>query len=213
MRWVKWRDLSCYSNKIESVSFRKCPYDHWHNNKMYLSAITVTKHLSEFLPTRRWQKSTGIDMEQNNVTVTLCIVYVVVDVTHNIRVIVITATNPTRRTGDVRFPPTFSRRKHPGTISTDAVIDRMLPVTKATLGLLRCNQQYHCTKAMKETKRVDRHRLNSTFGSPLSWSTTWLLTSYWSVNHALLLPTLLSDSQVLISLVIRGLWITVSGQA
>jgi len=81
---------------------------------MYLSAITVTKHLSEFLPTRRWQKSTGIDMEQNNVTVTLCIVHVVVHVTHNIRVIVITATNPTRRTGDVRFPPYLFQKKTSG---------------------------------------------------------------------------------------------------
>jgi len=25
---LKGEDLSCYSNKIESVSFRKCPYDH-----------------------------------------------------------------------------------------------------------------------------------------------------------------------------------------
>jgi len=31
-----------YSNKIESVSLRKCPYDHWVTNKAYLSAITVT---------------------------------------------------------------------------------------------------------------------------------------------------------------------------
>jgi len=31
------------------------------------------KHFSEFLPTRRRQKSTGIDMEQNYVTVTLCV--------------------------------------------------------------------------------------------------------------------------------------------
>jgi len=31
------------------------------------------KHFSEFLPTRWRQKSTGIDMEQNYVTVTLCI--------------------------------------------------------------------------------------------------------------------------------------------
>jgi len=31
------------------------------------------KHFSEFLPTRWQQKSAGIDMEQNYVTVTLCI--------------------------------------------------------------------------------------------------------------------------------------------
>jgi len=42
-------------------------------NKAYLSAIMVT-NISEFLPTRWWQKSTGIDMEQNYVTVTLCAV-------------------------------------------------------------------------------------------------------------------------------------------
>jgi len=34
--------LSCYSNKIEWVSLRKCPYDHWLTKKAYLSAITVT---------------------------------------------------------------------------------------------------------------------------------------------------------------------------
>jgi len=31
-------------------------------------------HFSEFLPTRWRQKSTGVDMEQNYVTVTLCII-------------------------------------------------------------------------------------------------------------------------------------------
>ena len=35
-------DLSCYSNKIESLSLIKRPYDHWHTNKACLSAITVT---------------------------------------------------------------------------------------------------------------------------------------------------------------------------
>ena len=33
----------------------------------------IDKHFSDFLPTRWRQKSTGIDMEQNYVTVTLCI--------------------------------------------------------------------------------------------------------------------------------------------
>ena len=33
--------LSCYSNKTESVSLRKCPYDHWLTDKAYLSAITA----------------------------------------------------------------------------------------------------------------------------------------------------------------------------
>jgi len=41
----------------------------------YLSAITVTNFL-RVLPTRWRQKSTGIDMEQNYVTVTLCIGYI-----------------------------------------------------------------------------------------------------------------------------------------
>jgi len=49
--WVKWRhfvgitrynielndkDLSCYSNKTESVSLRKCPHDHWFRQSSYL---------------------------------------------------------------------------------------------------------------------------------------------------------------------------------
>ena len=39
----------------------------------HLSAITVANISQEFLPTRWRQKSTGIDMEQNYVTVTLSI--------------------------------------------------------------------------------------------------------------------------------------------
>ena len=39
----------------------------------HLSAITVANISQEFLLTRWRQKSTGIDMEQNYVTVTLCI--------------------------------------------------------------------------------------------------------------------------------------------
>ena len=35
-------DLSCYWNKIESVSLRKCPYDLRSGNKAYLSAIAAT---------------------------------------------------------------------------------------------------------------------------------------------------------------------------
>ena len=31
-----------YSNKMESVALRKCPYDHRLTNKAYLSAVTVT---------------------------------------------------------------------------------------------------------------------------------------------------------------------------
>ena len=40
--------LSCYSNKTESVSLRKCPHDHWLTNKAYLSVITVTNISKSF---------------------------------------------------------------------------------------------------------------------------------------------------------------------
>ena len=59
--------------KFESVSLRKCPCDRRLTNKAYLSAITVTNISRSFLPTRWRKKSTGIDMEQNDVIVTLCI--------------------------------------------------------------------------------------------------------------------------------------------
>ena len=39
---------SCYSNKIVSVSLRKCPYDHWLANKAYLSSIAVTNIYQSF---------------------------------------------------------------------------------------------------------------------------------------------------------------------
>ena len=41
--------------------------------KRYFKRYHSDKHLSEFLPTRWRQKSTGIDMEQSYVTVTPCI--------------------------------------------------------------------------------------------------------------------------------------------
>ena len=41
-------DLLCYSNKIESFSLRKCPYDHWLTNKEHLSTITVTNISQSF---------------------------------------------------------------------------------------------------------------------------------------------------------------------
>jgi len=64
-----------YSNKTESDSLRKCPYDHWFTNKAHWSAVTVTNihrvpPSCRFLPTRWRQKSTGMDMEQNYATVT-----------------------------------------------------------------------------------------------------------------------------------------------
>ena len=41
--------------------------------KRIYALLYSDKQFSEFLPTRWRQKSTGIDMEQNYVTVTLCI--------------------------------------------------------------------------------------------------------------------------------------------
>jgi len=41
-------DLLCYSNKTESVSLRKCPYDHELANKAHLSAITMTNMSQSF---------------------------------------------------------------------------------------------------------------------------------------------------------------------
>jgi len=38
-----------------------------------MSAITVTNISQEFLPTRWHQNSTGINVEQNYITVTLCL--------------------------------------------------------------------------------------------------------------------------------------------
>jgi len=40
--------LSRYSNKAESGSLRKCPYDDWLTSKEYLSAITVTNIYQSF---------------------------------------------------------------------------------------------------------------------------------------------------------------------
>ena len=68
-------DLSCCLNKIESISLRKCPYDHHLTNKAYLSTITGTIISKSFYLRDGGKKSTGIDMEQNDVTVTLCILY------------------------------------------------------------------------------------------------------------------------------------------
>jgi len=47
---------------IRSLTYRQSVFKHYHSDK----------HLSEFLPTRWRQKSTGKDMGQNYVTVTLC---------------------------------------------------------------------------------------------------------------------------------------------
>ena len=44
--------------------------------RIYFKRYHRDKHFSDFLPTRWRKKSTGIDMEQNHVTVTLCILAV-----------------------------------------------------------------------------------------------------------------------------------------
>jgi len=41
-------DLLRYSNKIESIVLRQCPYDHWLTNKAYLSGITVRNIYESF---------------------------------------------------------------------------------------------------------------------------------------------------------------------
>jgi len=41
-------NLSCYSNKIESISFRKCPHDRWLTGKTCLSAITISHIYQSF---------------------------------------------------------------------------------------------------------------------------------------------------------------------
>jgi len=61
-------DLSCCSNRIEPVCLRKRPYDH---RQSVFERYHSDKHFSEFLPTTWRQKSTGIDMERNYVTVAL----------------------------------------------------------------------------------------------------------------------------------------------
>ena len=70
---VKWRRfILCYSNKTESVSLRKCPYDHGLTSKACLSAITVT-NMSQSFTYNVAAKINYIDTEQNYVTVTVCI--------------------------------------------------------------------------------------------------------------------------------------------
>ena len=57
----------------ESDSLRKCPWGPLTYQQSVFKRYHSDKHFLEFLPTRWRQKSTGIDMEQNYVTVTLCI--------------------------------------------------------------------------------------------------------------------------------------------
>ena len=66
-------DLPCYSNKIQPVSLRECPYDHEPNDNLCLSNSGIT-NTSKTFTHKMAAKKGGIDMEQNYVTVTLCIV-------------------------------------------------------------------------------------------------------------------------------------------
>jgi len=63
-----YRVIRIKLNQFERVSIWSVTYQQ-SVFKRYLS----NEHLSEFLPTRWPQKSTGIDMEQNYATVTPCI--------------------------------------------------------------------------------------------------------------------------------------------
>jgi len=56
----------CHSNKIESVGLRKCPHD---NCRTYLSDITET--IFRVMPTTCQRIPNGIDVDRNDVTVTL----------------------------------------------------------------------------------------------------------------------------------------------
>jgi len=65
-------DLSCYSNKIDWVSLRKCPCDRWLTIRAYLSDITATD-ISRSFSTRCRRKPASMDMELNYAIVILCI--------------------------------------------------------------------------------------------------------------------------------------------
>ena len=55
------------------MSLRKRSYDHCLTKKAYSSAITVTNISPSFYLQDGGKISTGIDMEQNYATVTLCV--------------------------------------------------------------------------------------------------------------------------------------------
>jgi len=65
-------DLRRYSNKISPVCLTKCPHDHQPSDKAYLSDIRVT-NISKCFTYKMAAKTTGIYMERNYVTVTVCI--------------------------------------------------------------------------------------------------------------------------------------------
>ena len=60
---LKGKDLSCYSNKIESVSLRNVRMIS-DLQKAYLKRYHGDEHLSKFLPPRWRQKSIGIDKKR-----------------------------------------------------------------------------------------------------------------------------------------------------
>ena len=63
------KDLSHYSNEIESVALRRCPYYHYLTEKVMLQ----WQRILTASPTSWWKTSSGIDMVwRNYVTVTQC---------------------------------------------------------------------------------------------------------------------------------------------
>jgi len=102
------------------------------------------------------------------------------------------------KSGDVWLPPDWSLRHKVATDNKLQIIQIGLCVLMSLtihLHSLHLDAQYgqtwHLLTLLRSGERTGRRLL---------WSTT------------LLLPTLLSDSQVLISLLIHGLWWTISGQ-
>jgi len=70
---MRWRSSSCYSNKIESVTLRKCPLDRRLASKAYLSAVTVTIVSRSFCVQDGDKNQLRTDTEQDYVTVTVSI--------------------------------------------------------------------------------------------------------------------------------------------
>jgi len=66
-------ELPCYTNDIKSASLRKCPHDRQPTDKVYFTDIRVATSLT-VLPTTWRRKPAGIDMERNYVTLILCTV-------------------------------------------------------------------------------------------------------------------------------------------
>ena len=58
--------------KLNQLVYEMCTWSMTYQQSVF-KRYHSDRHLSEFLPTRWREKSTGIDMEQNYATVTLCI--------------------------------------------------------------------------------------------------------------------------------------------